>query len=414
MVLTACRVRTSQPDPELPNEGKRRFCQSLSCIFRITRAYPLFPLTSWQGRIGLCQFSPTKTRDCTVSFSFFTLHNQPHQAAMQALSFSPVLLCLALCVAVTLAFVTPSRDKLGLEALSAPPALLSEATLLGVCHQRDKENLTAQNLGSWASYKQCDSRWAGNQLGTCSQTVCQAGCAMSRYAVQIREKNTSQQSPLLLPLWLMLLFLFLFVCLLPVLPWCWQPKGAHKPPKLWTRGWRVTVGMRVDVSFTGALWTSWAALSSWEFSIPPTPRSAQVRANKMTPLVVPLSLYYCVLPVLPLLFLAFPPPPFSVFSFCQWPSFFLPFPLQAFPKDTAWWSTCAGVRTGSLWPDVMGTEITMSTTLALPALATLPTMFWPLQCTTKRSRGPGWQWNRENWEACPWVLLVATPFQFEP
>ena len=30
----------------------------------------------------------------------------------------------------------------------------------------------------WVSYKQCDSAWANQQLGTCKLTICSAGCAM--------------------------------------------------------------------------------------------------------------------------------------------------------------------------------------------------------------------------------------------
>jgi hypothetical protein len=32
---------------------------------------------------------------------------------------------------------------------------------------------------SYPLYKQCDSRWASEQLGTSSDTICKAGCAMS-------------------------------------------------------------------------------------------------------------------------------------------------------------------------------------------------------------------------------------------
>jgi hypothetical protein len=30
----------------------------------------------------------------------------------------------------------------------------------------------------WVSYKQCDPTWASQQLGYCSLTICDAGCAM--------------------------------------------------------------------------------------------------------------------------------------------------------------------------------------------------------------------------------------------
>ena len=34
-------------------------------------------------------------------------------------------------------------------------------------------------------YKQCDSQWANDQLGTSSQTICQAGCLMSSAAMAL-------------------------------------------------------------------------------------------------------------------------------------------------------------------------------------------------------------------------------------
>lgn len=43
--------------------------------------------------------------------------------------------------------------------------------------------------GGWVSYKQCDSAWANQQLGYCSLTICQAGCAM-RFAVSFRDYLT--------------------------------------------------------------------------------------------------------------------------------------------------------------------------------------------------------------------------------
>jgi hypothetical protein len=34
-------------------------------------------------------------------------------------------------------------------------------------------------------YKQCDSRWANDQLGTSSNTICKAGCLMSSAAMAL-------------------------------------------------------------------------------------------------------------------------------------------------------------------------------------------------------------------------------------
>ena len=38
---------------------------------------------------------------------------------------------------------------------------------------------------SYPLYKQCDSRWANDRLGTSSKTICQAGCLMSSAAMAL-------------------------------------------------------------------------------------------------------------------------------------------------------------------------------------------------------------------------------------
>lgn len=48
-------------------------------------------------------------------------------------------------------------------------------------------NQTVSNHG-WTEYKQCDSKWGSNKLGTCSQTICSAGCAMSSVAMILKTK----------------------------------------------------------------------------------------------------------------------------------------------------------------------------------------------------------------------------------
>lgn len=51
---------------------------------------------------------------------------------------------------------------------------------------------TATATGGWVSYKQCDSKWGANQLGTCSSdTICTAGCAMSSVAMILTTKGAS-------------------------------------------------------------------------------------------------------------------------------------------------------------------------------------------------------------------------------
>eukprot|EP01012_Entosiphon_sulcatum_P002857 TRINITY_DN1070_c0_g1_i1.p2 TRINITY_DN1070_c0_g1~~TRINITY_DN1070_c0_g1_i1.p2 ORF type:complete len:221 (+),score=34.69 TRINITY_DN1070_c0_g1_i1:40-702(+) len=43
----------------------------------------------------------------------------------------------------------------------------------------------------WVLFKQCDSAWGSQQLGTCSLTICQAGCAMSSVAMMLATKGIS-------------------------------------------------------------------------------------------------------------------------------------------------------------------------------------------------------------------------------
>ena len=52
-----------------------------------------------------------------------------------------------------------------------------------------KEGYNATSYG-WTEYKQCDSRWSNEQLGTCSSTtICSAGCAMSSVAMILNTKG---------------------------------------------------------------------------------------------------------------------------------------------------------------------------------------------------------------------------------
>eukprot|EP01040_Poterioochromonas_malhamensis_P010841 gene10841-11817_t len=53
-------------------------------------------------------------------------------------------------------------------------------------------NATSAGESGWVSYKQCDSRWAKQELGTCSsQTICSAGCAMTSVAMMLKTKGAS-------------------------------------------------------------------------------------------------------------------------------------------------------------------------------------------------------------------------------
>merc|ERR1711974_91150 len=59
---------------------------------------------------------------------------------------------------------------------------------------------------SWTLYKQCDSRWASHELGTGSDTICEAGCAMSDVSMILASRKESvggkTSDPLTLNDWL--------------------------------------------------------------------------------------------------------------------------------------------------------------------------------------------------------------------
>ena len=58
-----------------------------------------------------------------------------------------------------------------------------------------------ESTSSWVAYKQCDSSWSSQQLGTCSQTICSAGCAMSSVAMILKTKGANY-NPSTLDKWL--------------------------------------------------------------------------------------------------------------------------------------------------------------------------------------------------------------------
>lgn len=77
------------------------------------------------------------------------------------------------------------------EELHASRAFLDKA----VVFKSEGLNATAtatSTSNGWVSYKQCDSQWGANQLGTCSSdTICTAGCAMSSVAMMLTTKGAS-------------------------------------------------------------------------------------------------------------------------------------------------------------------------------------------------------------------------------
>ena len=52
----------------------------------------------------------------------------------------------------------------------------------------DRGNATVTSYG-WSEFKQCDYRWASQQIGYCSSTICSVGCAMSSVAMILNTKG---------------------------------------------------------------------------------------------------------------------------------------------------------------------------------------------------------------------------------
>jgi len=71
------------------------------------------------------------------------------------------------------------------------PLTATPVEFLNTTHD-DPIDESVRGSPNWTLYKQCDSRWAQNRLGTCSQTVCQAGCAMSSVAMLLNTKGVGQ------------------------------------------------------------------------------------------------------------------------------------------------------------------------------------------------------------------------------
>jgi hypothetical protein len=80
------------------------------------------------------------------------------------------------------------------ELIDASKYALTDQTVI------DTHGLNTTSNG-WTLYKQCDSQWANNQLGTCSETICSAGCAMSSVAMILQTKGAGQ-NPGTLNTWL--------------------------------------------------------------------------------------------------------------------------------------------------------------------------------------------------------------------
>lgn len=92
----------------------------------------------------------------------------------------------SLCALIAIFFAFAAAETVDLNSLNSGNARLFKAdpTL--------QYNVTSEGKGSWVMYKQCDSRWANQELGTCSgTTICSAGCAMTSAAMMLKTKGAS-------------------------------------------------------------------------------------------------------------------------------------------------------------------------------------------------------------------------------
>ncbi len=89
-------------------------------------------------------------------------------------------LIVALCVSVIAGAAAVDVSKL---SAGDPSKFVADPTVI--------PQLNSTSYG-WTEYKQCDGRWSGQQLGTCSLTICSAGCAMSSVAMILATKGAGQ------------------------------------------------------------------------------------------------------------------------------------------------------------------------------------------------------------------------------
>lgn len=96
---------------------------------------------------------------------------------------------LAVCLTVSVAFgAADNGDLLDASKFVADPTV----------YESSQYNSTSNG---WTLYKQCDSKWSNEQLGTCSHTICSAGCAMSSVAMILQTKGAGK-NPSSLNSWL--------------------------------------------------------------------------------------------------------------------------------------------------------------------------------------------------------------------
>ena len=79
--------------------------------------------------------------------------------------------------------------------------LYADSTLFKADPTIIQTSIATVTANGWTLYKQCDSKWANEKLGTCSQTICSAGCAMSSVAMILQTKGCNK-TPSTLNTWL--------------------------------------------------------------------------------------------------------------------------------------------------------------------------------------------------------------------
>jgi len=75
------------------------------------------------------------------------------------------------------------------------------AQAIGLEHPTGDDIVYNSTSPYWTLFKQCSGTWASQKLGTCSLTVCQAGCAMSSVAMMLNTKGVDT-NPGVLNAWL--------------------------------------------------------------------------------------------------------------------------------------------------------------------------------------------------------------------
>lgn len=64
-------------------------------------------------------------------------------------------------------------------------ALAAVVTVVVIAPLHAAPDTAVHPCGHWVLYKQCGESWSGNELGTSSNTICSAGCAMSSVAMSL-------------------------------------------------------------------------------------------------------------------------------------------------------------------------------------------------------------------------------------